>query len=163
MASLRASSQSIAAYRSSSSQPETSSIWPSVLVAVWARSPRAIASFDPGAMTCPISMASTRLRRRDGVGSISSGMPSFSAVPSTAATCPCGRLRVISNASDRSHPAGGKPLSARSSLSTLCPGQRDRLARVRVLTLPSSRKLSRNSTAGGDPRLGTLVMYMITF
>jgi hypothetical protein len=31
------------------------------------------------------------------------------------------------------------------------------------LTLPFSRKLSRNNTAGGDPRLGTRVMYMITF
>ena len=163
MPSLRCSAQSIASYRSCSSAPETSSTAPSVLVAVWARRPRAIASLDPDAMTCPISMASTRLRRRDGVGSISSGMPSFSAVPATAATCPCGRLRVISNASARSQCAGGKPLSARSSLSTLRSGQRDRLARVRVLTLPFSRKLSRSSTAGGDPRLGTRVMYMITF
>ena len=132
-------------------------------MAVWARSPRAIASFDPGSITVAISMAHTRSRLREGVGSISSAMPSFSAVPATAATCPCGRLRVISKASDRSQSAGGKPLSARSSLSSLCSGQRDRLARVRVLTLPFSRKLSRNSTAGGDPRLGTRVMYMITF
>ena len=163
MASLRASSQSIAAYRSSSSQPATPSTAPSELVAVSARSARAVASLESGAITVAASMAHTRFRLRDGVGSISSAMPSFSALPNTAATCPCGRLRVISNASDRSHPAGGKPFSARCSLSTLCSGQRDRLASVRVFTLPCSRKLSRNSTAGGDPRLGTRVTYMITF
>src|SRR6185503_15349054 len=41
MASLRASAQSIAAYRSSSSQPLTPRTWPSELVAVWVRNPRA--------------------------------------------------------------------------------------------------------------------------
>ena len=35
--------------------------------------------------------------------------------------------------------AAGRPFSARVSVSTLCSGQRDRLARVRVFTLPSSR------------------------
>ena len=42
-------------------------------------------------------------------------------------------------------------------------GPAHRLASVRVFTLPFWRKLSRNSTAGGDPRLGTRVTYMITF
>ena len=65
-------------------------------------------------------------------------MPSARAVPNTAATCPCGRLRVISNASDRSV-AGGRPFSARLRVCTLSSGQFDRLARVRVFTLPSSR------------------------
>ena len=107
-------------------------------MAVAARSPRAVASFDAGAITVAASMAHTRSRWREGAGSISSAMPSFSAVPNTAATCPCGRLRVISNASARSD-AVGTPLSAHCSLSTLCSGQRDRLASVRVLTLPCSR------------------------
>ena len=138
MASLRASAQSIAAYRSSSSQPATPSTAPRELVAVSARSPRAMASLEPGAITCATSMAVTRSRRREGTGSISSSSPSRSAVPSTAATCPCGRLRVISNASASSTAAAG-PLSARASASTLCSGQRDRLARVRFFTLPPSR------------------------
>ena len=79
-----------------SPQQATPSTWPSELVAVSARSPRAVASFEPGAITWAASMASTKSRLRDGVGSISSGMPSRCALPSTAATCPCGRLRVIS-------------------------------------------------------------------
>ena len=138
MASLRASAQSMAAYRSSSSQPETPSSCPSELVAVSVRSPRAVASLEPGSITWATSIAVTRSRLREGSASISSSMPSRRAVPSTAATCPCGRLRVISNASDRST-AGGRPFSARLRVSTLCSGQCDRLARVRVFTLPSSR------------------------
>ena len=138
MASLRASAQSIAAYRSSSSQPLTPRTWPSELVAVSVRNPRAVANLEPGPITCAISIADTRSRLREGVASMSSGRPSRCEVPSTAATCPCGRLRVISNASDRSR-AGGSPLSARDSASTLCSGQRDRLARVRFFTLPPSR------------------------
>jgi hypothetical protein len=138
MASLRASAQSIAAYRSSSSQPVTPSTCPSELVAVSLRSPRAVASLDPGPITWATSIAVTRSRLREGVASMSSCMPSRCALPSTAATCPCGRLRVISNASDRSI-AGGRPFSARFRVSTLCSGQCDRLARVRVFTLPSSR------------------------
>ena len=138
MASLRCSAQSIAAYRSSSSQPATPSTAPSELVAVSVRSPRANASLEPGAITCATSIAHTRSRRRDGSGSISRSMPSARAVPSTAATCPCGRLRVISNASPKSS-FGGNPLSVRASASTLCSGQCDRLARVRFFTLPPSR------------------------
>src|SRR5262249_24149324 len=44
--------------------------------------------------------------------------------------------------------------------STSWVGQAERLARVRFLTRPSSRKLSRNRMAGGEPRLGTDSMYM---
>ena len=107
MASLRASTQSMAAYRSSSSQPVTPSSCPRELVAVSVRSPRAVASLEPGAITWATSIAVTRSRRRDGVGSISSSMPSARAVPNTAATCPCGRLRVISNASEDPRPPAG--------------------------------------------------------
>jgi len=46
----------------SSSQPATPSTWPSELVAVSARSPRAVASLEPGAITCAISIATTRFR-----------------------------------------------------------------------------------------------------
>ena len=133
MPSLRASTQSIAAYRSSSSAPPTLSTVPSELVAVSARNARANASLDPGVITWAISMASTRSRLRDGAGSISSSIPSRRAVPSTAATCPCGRLLLISNAS-ASSTCAGRPLSTRASASTLSSGQRDRLARVRFFT-----------------------------
>ena len=89
--------------------PTTPSTCPSELVAVSARSPRAVASFEAGAITVAASIAHTRSRLREGAGSISSAMPSFSAVPNTAATCPCGRLRVISNASARSEPLSASP------------------------------------------------------
>jgi hypothetical protein len=41
---------------------------PRELLAVSLHNPRVSASFEPGAMTCPISMASTRSRCRDGAG-----------------------------------------------------------------------------------------------
>ena len=107
-------------------------------MAVSARSARANASLEAGAITCAISMAVTRSRRRERTGSMSSSIPSRRAVPSTAATCPCGRLRVISNAS-ASSTRGDSPLRTRASASTLGSGQRDRSARVRFFTLPPSR------------------------
>ena len=110
MASLRASSQSIAAYRSSSSHAETPSTAPSELVAVSVRSPRAVASLESrGDHLGDQHRAVTRSRRREGVASISSSMPSRRAVPSTAATCPWGRLRVMSNASERSRTPRASP------------------------------------------------------
>src|SRR5712691_5944739 len=39
-------------------------------------------------------------------------------------------------------------------------GQCERLARVLVLTRLPSRTLSRRRTAGGEPRLGTVAIYM---
>ena len=62
MASLRASAQSIAAYKSSSSHADTPSTWPSELVAVSVRNPRAVASFDEGAITWATNIAITRSR-----------------------------------------------------------------------------------------------------
>src|SRR5512143_2517768 len=52
------------------------------------------------------------------------------------------------------------PRSTRRSASTFASGQSVRLASVLVFTLPSLRKLSRKSTAGGDDRFGTRVTYM---
>ena len=138
MTSLRSSTQSMAAYRSSSSQLATPSSCPRELVAVSARSPRATASLEPGSITWATSIAVTRSRVREGVASMSSSTPSRRAVPSTAATCPCGRLRVISNACDKSS-FGGSPLSVCASASTLGSGQCDRLARVRFFTFPPWR------------------------
>ena len=102
------------------------------------RSPRAMASLESGPVTCATAIAVTRSRCRDGAGSISSSRPRARSEPSTAATCPCGRLRVISNAPSRAA-AGGWPFSTRDRASTLAPGQADRLARVRFFTFPASR------------------------
>jgi hypothetical protein len=88
-------------------------------------------------MTAATTMAVTRSRCREGTGPVSSSSPSDPIVPSTAATCPCGRLREISNAP--SSPAGGSPFSARSSACTVASGHDDRFARVRFFTLPPSR------------------------
>ena len=54
------------------------------------------------------------------------------------------------------------PLSSTRKPSMSVGGHLERLARVRLLTLPASRKDSRRSTAGGELRLGTLSMYMAT-
>ena len=42
-------------------------------------------------------------------------------------------------------------------------GSLERLARVRFLTRPLSRKDSRRRMAGGEERLGTLSIYMVTY
>src|ERR1700738_4168313 len=47
--------------------------------------------------------------------------------------------------------------------STSAVGHAERLARVRFLTRPPSRKLSRNRMAGGEPRLGTDSIYMAPY
>src|SRR5215467_3131185 len=52
------------------------------------------------------------------------------------------------------------PFSSVRKPSTSAVGQAERLASVRFLTRPCSRKLSRNRMAGGEPRLGTNSMYM---
>ena len=98
-----------------------------------------MASLESGAITCATAIAVTRSRCRDGAGSISSSRPSARAVPSTAATCPCGRLRAISNVPSAAAAGAGWPFSTRARASTLASGQDDRLARVRFLTLPASR------------------------
>ena len=52
------------------------------------------------------------------------------------------------------------PFSRMRSPSTRSSGHFDRLASVRFLTLPSSRKDSRSRTAGGEFRFGTRSTYM---
>ena len=48
---------------------------------------------------------------------------------------------------------------AKTGMATRSEGQEERLARVRFLTLPASRKLSRRRIAGGELRLGTVATY----
>jgi hypothetical protein len=58
---------------------------------------------------------------------------------------------------------GDTPFSRVRKPSTRAMGQSERLARVRFLTRPLSRKLSRNRIAGGELRLGTDSIYMAPF
>jgi Transposase len=79
---------------------------------------------------------------------------------STAMAWPCGsarRMRI------RSAATATPPFSSVRKPSTSAVGQAERLARVRFLTRPWSRKLSRNRMAGGEPRLGTDSIYMALF
>jgi hypothetical protein len=71
-------------------------------------------------------MATARSRCRDGCGASRLSRPNRLSVPSTAATCPCGRLRSISCAS----PAGTSlsPRSARRSTSIASGGSIDPLS-----------------------------------
>ena len=138
MASLRCSAQSIAVYRSSSSQLATPSSSPSELVAVSVRSARANASLEPGAITCATSIAHTRSRRRDGAGSISCSMPSARAVPSTAATCPvrqaAGDLEGLAQLRLRR-----QPFERARQCIDLVLGPVRQVGQSAVLTLPPSR------------------------
>ena len=134
---------------------------PSELAAVSSRSPRAMASLESGAITCATAIAVTRSRCRDGAGSISSSSLSARTVPSTAATCPCGRLRAISKvpsaASGASwpfqHPRQGVDLR-------LGPGRQ--VGQGAVLHFARLAVAFRSSTVGGEPRFGTLATYMTT-
>ena len=89
-------------------------------------------------MTRAVIMAVTRFRIRDGFGSISSSRPRERSVPSTAATCPWGRLRMISNPPSRPT-VGGSPFSTRLIPSTCSGGRLVMLPKVRFLTFPPSR------------------------
>src|SRR5436305_13258771 len=60
----------------------------------------------------------------------------------------------------RSAATAAPPFSSVRKPSTRGVGQSDRLAKVRFLTRPLSRKLSRNRMAGGELRLGTASIYM---
>ena len=53
-----------------------------------------------------------------------------------------------------------QPSKTARRASTLAGGQWERLAMVRLWTLPFSRKLSRRRIAGGELRLGTTATYM---
>ena len=53
-------------------------------------------------------------------------------------------------------------LSTRRRASILAGGHLERLAMVRFLTFPPSRQPSRRRMAGGELRLGTVSMYMVT-
>ena len=68
-------------------------------------------------------------------------------------------MAVRQRALDR-EPAGASSFSTARNASILASGQCDRLAKVRLLTLSPTRKLSRSNIAGGEFRFGTRVTYM---
>src|SRR4029450_9012135 len=82
-------------------------------------------------------------------------------VPRTAATCPWGRERTMSKAS-WSCATAIAPCNRVWRPWTGSDGHLERLARVRLRTLPPSRKDSRSKIAGGELRLGTRSIYMNT-
>ncbi len=129
-------------------------------------SARRVESLEPGAMTRATIIATARsLSRTSPASSLppasNRSSPKSRSVPSTAETWPCGKERRISKASPASAKATPPLRSVRKPCTTGI-GSLERLARVRFLTLPPSRQLSRNSTAGGDVRLGTISMNIAT-
>ncbi len=159
MRGCRRSSRSIASQSSSAVASSAPSSSPGVSVCVSEARPRAVASFERGSRTRAAIIAAAEERIREGRRSSSLSRPGFRAVPATAATCPWGRERRISKASSIDFRAT-PPLSRMRSPRTISSGHFERLARVRLQTLPSLRKDSRSRTAGGEFRLGTRSMYM---
>jgi hypothetical protein len=99
---------------------------------------RAVASFETGSRMRLTSMARTRSRQRLPSGPRMPSRPSRRAVPTAAATWPCGKERVTVKAS-RSAGMTVPPLSRPRRPSIWAVGQLDRLHRVRLWTLPFSR------------------------
>ena len=160
MADCRSTSQSIAAYSSFGSTVPRSSICPSVETALSGVRAPAVASFDCASMTRATSSARTRSRRRPGLRASRAGSPSLRTVASTAATWPWGRLRRQVKASSGLTSRSPRRMQRRALMAVA--GSLERLARVRFLTRPRSRKDSRRRMAGGEERLGTLSIYMDT-
>src|SRR5712691_5044341 len=154
MRSCRATSQSMAAYKSSSSASATASSSASVVVC----HSRVVASFEHGCSNRSAIIATTRSRSRLRFVAITVSNPIFLIVPKTASTCPCGSVRSVSNKA-----AGETSISSRNrrrNRSILCGGHSDRLARVRLRVFLPSRQPSRRRIAGGELRLGTDSIYM---
>ena len=88
-------------------------------------------------------MTSAKARSRSGPGGPSrAGKPSLRAIAATAAACPCGSDRVISNAAS----ASLRVLPARTARTAVIAsgGSCDRFARVSLRTLPPSRNERRS-------------------
>ena len=119
---------------------------------------RAVASLEAGETSRLAIKAIVKGARRLSVGlPRSRSRPMARIVPSTAAAWPCGSARRMAIPSSAT---ATPPFSRVRNPSTRVVGQSDRLARVRFLTRPFSRKLSRNRMAGGELRLGTDSIYM---
>jgi hypothetical protein len=150
----RSNTQSMAAYRSSSSASSTAKSTASVVSANRA----AVPNLESGRNTRCATMASTQSRWRQGLEAIRSAIPNRSIVPWTARTWPQGRERSTEKnslaATNRS------PLSTERKAASASGGSAERLASVRLTVRLPSRWSSRSNTAGGELRLGTTSMYM---
>src|ERR1700732_3339327 len=122
---------------------------------------RWVASLEAGAITRATSSAMSTERSAAGAAANHCSAPQARATPSTAATCPCGRLRSITKASSTDGTAT-PPRNRTFRPSITSAGSDERLGRVRFLTLLASREDSRSRIAGGELRLGTCSMYMNT-
>ncbi|MNL44731.1 hypothetical protein D3C87_1673260 [compost metagenome] len=99
---------------------------------------RCVASLEAGDTTRVTSSAITTERSAAGADANHCSAPQARAAPSTAATCPCGRLRSITKASSADDTAT-PPRSSTFKPSMTSAGSDERLARVRFLTVLPSR------------------------
>ena len=87
-------------------------------------------------------------------------MPTVRMTPSTACTWPCGSDR--STAKTSSFGTNATPRNARRKASTASGGHVERWAIVVFTIFPPSRRDWRKSTAGGDFRVSTMSIYMVS-
>ena len=101
---------------------------------------RVVASFDAG-LTARATTNANATSRSGHAGPNSLAKPTFSAIAHTAATCPCGKDRSIS----QSDPASTRVLPANDAriTSIVSAGNAVRLDKVSWRILPSSRQLRR--------------------
>ena len=105
-----------------------------------------------------IAITNVRSGGRRAPSTVSS--PSFRTIPNTAATWPCGQLRSISSCASALTSVSPRRMPR---IAAICAAESaDRLAKVRLRILPSSRHASRSYTAGGEVRFGTMSMNMGT-
>ena len=151
-ASWRASSQSIASYKASSSASPRTSSSASVVVC----HSRVVASFEAGCSTRSTIIATIRSRSGERFGAMSRSSPRRRAMASSASTWPWGAERSMTKAS--SGRTKRWPLCARRRFSTFSGGQPVRLARFFscTLALAPSRWPSRSRIAGRELRFGTV-------
>src|ERR1035437_8433630 len=103
-----------------------------------------------------------RARTRHQASLPSSDLPRAAERPMSSATClrACRRPKTGPEVGSGKATASNSPRRRRRKASTRRRGQEVRLATVRFLTLPFSRKDSRRRTAGGEVRLGISATYM---
>src|SRR5262245_25923299 len=145
----------MAAYRSSSLASATPSSSGSVVSAHARVIPSLLAS---GARMHSATIATTRLRSREALASISLSKPSRRMAVSTASTWPWARERTTSRPSSTG--PNLSPFRMRRIASICSSGSDDRFTSVRFLTRLPSRTLSRSKYAGRELRLGIVSMCM---
>ena len=131
--SWRASSQSMAAYRSSS----LASITPNSYARVPVCQRRVVASLVSGPTIRDPTMNSARSRSGQDLEAISGAKPSERMAKDTAGTWPWAREVVISKLAQADTKVS--PCKERRMMSMTLSGRWDRLPRVSFLTLPPSR------------------------